>query len=100
MLDIIILLVHLVLIGQAAVGLSYLISSIWELEKRASIFAGIQFLAMAGLVLLLGRGSRGFRGDRVSSLFRLRPGIVYSVRVTLLSLRGLSVSCPLARVRW
>jgi MFS family permease len=35
------------LIGQAAVGLSYLISSIWEREKRASFFAGVQFLAMA-----------------------------------------------------
>ena len=52
MMEIIFLLVLVGLIGQAAVGLSYLISSIRELEKRASIFAGIQFMAMAGLVLL------------------------------------------------
>jgi reductive dehalogenase len=40
----------LVLIGlivQATIGLSYLISSLWEREKRASFFAGVQFLAMA-----------------------------------------------------
>ena len=40
------------LIGQAAVGLSYLISSIRESEKRASVFAGLQFAGMTGVVLL------------------------------------------------
>ncbi|MBW1732330.1 MAG: reductive dehalogenase [Deltaproteobacteria bacterium] len=41
----------LALIVQAFIGLTYLISSIWEKEKRASIFAGLQFLGMLGLVI-------------------------------------------------
>ncbi len=52
MLDILIFLTLVGLIGQAAVGLSYWISSIRELERRASFFAGLQFAGMAGVVLL------------------------------------------------
>ena len=40
------------LIGQAAIGLSYFISSVWEKEKRASFYAGFQFLVMAGGLIL------------------------------------------------
>jgi reductive dehalogenase len=40
------------LIIQAFIGLTYLISSIWEKEKRASIFAGLQFVGMLGLVIV------------------------------------------------
>ena len=40
------------LIGQAAVGLSYLVSSIREQERRASFFAGVQFVLMAGALIL------------------------------------------------
>jgi reductive dehalogenase len=54
--DIIIFFVLVGLCGQAVVGLGYLISSIWEAEKRASFFAGLQFLAMAGAVLLFTYG--------------------------------------------
>jgi reductive dehalogenase len=39
------------LVLQAIVGLTYLISSIWENEKRASVFAALQFAGM--LVLFL-----------------------------------------------
>ncbi|MGD1968175.1 MAG: reductive dehalogenase domain-containing protein [Desulfobacterales bacterium] len=52
MVDIIIFLILVGLCGQAAVGLGYWISSIRELEKRASVFAGLQFLAMVGAALL------------------------------------------------
>ncbi len=52
MIDIIIFVVLVGLCGQAVVGLGYWISSIRELEKRASVFAGLQFLVMAGAVLL------------------------------------------------
>ena len=38
---------------QAVVGLSYLVSSIWERERRASIFGGLQFLGMLILVFML-----------------------------------------------
>jgi hypothetical protein len=46
------LLVTIALGAQAAVGLSYLISSIAEKEKRASIFGGIQLIGMLGLLAL------------------------------------------------
>ena len=49
------LLGYLVILGlavQAFIGLAFLISSIWEKEERASIFAGIQFLGMLGLLIL------------------------------------------------
>jgi reductive dehalogenase len=53
MVDFLSFLVLIGLIGQAAIGLGYLVSSIWEQEKRASFFAGVQFLAMAGALILL-----------------------------------------------
>ncbi|MGD9086693.1 MAG: hypothetical protein PVJ41_17080, partial [Desulfobacterales bacterium] len=54
--DTIIFFVLVGLIAQAAIGLSYLISSIQELEKRASLFAGLQFAGMAGAALLFAYG--------------------------------------------
>jgi len=36
---------------QALVGLAFLISCVWEKERRATIFAAIQFLGMLGLLL-------------------------------------------------
>ncbi|MBW2469347.1 MAG: hypothetical protein JRE62_08605, partial [Deltaproteobacteria bacterium] len=44
------------LIAQAATGLSYLISSVRELEKRASVFAAVQFAGMAVAALLFAYG--------------------------------------------
>ncbi len=49
MVDSLSLLVILALGAQAAVGVSYFISSIAEKEKRATIFAGIQLIGMLGL---------------------------------------------------
>ncbi len=49
------LLGYIVILGLAApafIGLAYLISSVWEKEERASIFAGIQFLGMLGILIL------------------------------------------------
>lgn len=40
------------LIGQAFIALAFFISSIWEKEKRATLFAGLQLLVMAGLVIV------------------------------------------------
>lgn len=37
----------------AIIGLSFLVSCVWENETRASIFAGFQFALMLGLVILL-----------------------------------------------
>jgi reductive dehalogenase len=50
--DTIIFFVLVGLIAQAAIGLSYLISSMRELEKRASVFAAVQFSIMTGAVIL------------------------------------------------
>ncbi len=54
--DTIIFFVLIGLIAQAAIGLSYLISSIRELEKRASVFAGLQFAGMASAAFLFAYG--------------------------------------------
>ena len=37
----------------AIIGLSFLISCIWEKESRAALFAAMQFLLMLGLAILL-----------------------------------------------
>ena len=50
--SILIFLVGTALIAQALLGLSYFISCIWEKEKRATIFAAIQFTGMLVPVLL------------------------------------------------
>ena len=48
-------------IAQAVIGLSYFISSIWERERRASIFGGLQFLLMlAALILIFALYGIGF----------------------------------------
>jgi hypothetical protein len=51
MVTVLILIVGIALILQAIVGLTYLISSIWENEKRASSFAALQFAGMLALFL-------------------------------------------------
>jgi reductive dehalogenase len=52
MVDFLIFLAALALVVQAVIGLSYLLSSIREKERRASIFAGLQFLGMLGVLAL------------------------------------------------
>jgi reductive dehalogenase len=68
MVDFMSLLVTVGLFAQAAVGLSYLISSIREREKRASIFGAVQFIGMAGLLIL-------FAYWRQTGFFSAGPGI-------------------------
>jgi hypothetical protein len=46
MVDLLTFITASVLILQAFIGLSYFVSSMWEKETRASIFAGLQFLFM------------------------------------------------------
>ena len=54
---------------QAFIGLSFLISSVWEKERRATVFAAVQFTAMTALLiiflLLVGLG-----------FFQTSPGLV------------------------
>jgi reductive dehalogenase len=73
------------LAGQAFLALAFFISSIWEKEKRASVFAGLQLLVMAGLVivfLLLMRS--GFFETRIGGGI-LIGGIIFGV-LTLFAL--------------
>jgi len=51
MIDSLLIIAAIALIIQAFIGLTYLISSIWEKERRASVFAGLQFLGMLGIVI-------------------------------------------------
>ena len=43
--------VGLALVIQASIGLAFFASSIWEKEKRAAVFGGIQFALMLALVI-------------------------------------------------
>ena len=52
MLSLLIIIVAAGLVLQAFIGLTFLISSIWEKERRASVFGSLQFLGMLALVLL------------------------------------------------
>jgi len=52
MVTILIFIVALALIIQAFIGLTYFASCIREKEKRATVFAGLQFLGMLGLVVV------------------------------------------------
>ena len=49
--EIFIVIVTVVLIIQSFIGLSFFISCMWENEKRASLFAGLQFLGMLAFLL-------------------------------------------------
>ena len=40
------------LMVQAFIGLSFLISSVWEKERRATVFAAVQFTAMTALLII------------------------------------------------
>jgi reductive dehalogenase len=57
---------------QALIGLSFFISSVWEKERRATIFAAVQFVGMTALlVIFLFLVGRGF--------FKSSPGVVLLV---------------------
>ena len=72
---------------QALVGLSFLASCIWEKERRATIFAGLQLLIMiAALVVYLLLVNRGFFRTGVG-LAILIAGYVIVIAVFFLILR-------------
>lgn len=52
MVNILIFIAALALVIQAFIGFTYFISCIWEKEKRATVFAGLQFLGMLALMIL------------------------------------------------
>ena len=64
MVDVLIFIAALALIFKTGVGLCFFISSIWERERRASIFAGLQFLLMLTvLIVFLSLSRMGFFGS-------------------------------------
>ena len=52
MINILVVIAGLALIVQAIVGLTFVITCIWEKERRASTYALLQFLGMSGLTLI------------------------------------------------
>lgn len=46
MINILIFIAALALVTQAFIGLAFFVSCIWEKEKRATVFAGLQFLGV------------------------------------------------------
>ncbi len=52
MVDILIILMAVVLVIQALLGLHFFLSSVWEDERRASWFSGVQFVGMLALLVL------------------------------------------------
>lgn len=52
LINVLILLAVLGLAVQAFIGLSFLISSVWEKERRATVFAAVQFSGMTALLIL------------------------------------------------
>jgi reductive dehalogenase len=75
------------LITQALIGLSYFVSSVWEKEKRASVFAGLQFLLMtAVLIAYLSLVLRGFFETKIG-LGVLIAGYIVALVAAFLLLR-------------
>jgi reductive dehalogenase len=79
-------------IVQALIGLSYFVSSIWEKERRASIFAGLQFLGMLIVVILLySLYSTGFFHTTSGALV-LILGLVIGISLTVFLVIPLGVN--------
>jgi reductive dehalogenase len=75
------------LITQALIGLSYFISSVWENEKRAAVFAFLQFLVMtAVLIAYLSLVLMGFFETKIG-LGVLMAGYIVALLAAFLLLR-------------
>ena len=84
MVEILFLTTVVALIVHTFVCLAYFVSSIWEKEKRASIFAGLQLvvpLGLLGFVLFL--SASGFF-DTISGIILLGAGMILIVLAALL----------------
>ena len=76
MVTILTFLAALALIILAFIGLAFFVSSIWEREKRATIYAGIQFfILLTVVVLFFYLGRVGFFGTRVG-FWLLAAGLI------------------------
>jgi reductive dehalogenase len=76
MVSVLVFVAGLVLAIQAFIGLSFLLSSMWEKERRASVFAALQFVGMLGLLLL-------FLALLKSSFFETELGIAILIAVLI-----------------
>jgi len=79
--------VTLGLVAQAFIGLLFFVSSIREKERRASFFAGLQFLGMVGLLILFCFLAWIRLFDRGIGLALLVAGIVFAAFVSFLLIR-------------
>jgi reductive dehalogenase len=76
----------LALISQALIGLSYFISCIWERERRASFYAGVQFMGMTVLFIAFLYLSKGVFFQRGLGLAILIAGYVFGALGAILFL--------------
>ena len=88
------MLVYLGVLGlavQAFIGLSFLISSVWEKERRAAAFAAAQFAGMAALLiiylLLIGYGFF----ETTTGLAMLIAGYIMAVLAAIFLVNGWSL---------
>ncbi len=87
MLTVLIFIAALALIGQAFIGLTFFVSCIREREKRATVFAGLQFLVMLALaVVFLFLTGAGFFETDIGLTF-LVGGLVLGAIASFLLIR-------------
>jgi reductive dehalogenase len=77
MVSILIFISALALILQALIGLTFLVSCIWEKEKRASVLAALQFLLMLSLVVV-------FFFIKGTGFLKTAPGLICLVGLLIL----------------
>jgi len=85
---ILILVVGLAFSAQAFIGLTFFVSCIWEKEKRASVFSGLQFAGMlAVLVVFLYLRSIGFFETTLGFVLLIAGFIIGALGALLLTKR-------------
>ena len=84
MVEILFLIAVVALLVHTFVCLAYFVSSIWEKEKRASIFAGLQLVVPPGLLGLVFYLSGSGFFDTISGMVLLGAGVILIVLAPLL----------------
>jgi hypothetical protein len=79
MLEILIFIIVVALLVHTFVCWTYFVSSIWEKEKRASIFAGLQLVFPLGLLGLMLYLSRSGYFDTIGGMVLLGAGVILIV---------------------
>ena len=84
MVEILVFVAAVALIVHTLVCLAYFVSSIWEKEKRAGIFAGLQLVVPSGLLGLVFYLSGSGFFDTIGGMVLLGAGVILVVLAPLL----------------